>query len=73
MLRTFSEYQIRRTELLDGPWDFMKDPLNTGVQENGLSDFHILGSLFMCPRAGIMNWECTIMKVSVGIVKKYRL
>lgn len=33
MLRTFREHQIRRTELLDGPWDFMKDPLNAGIQE----------------------------------------
>ncbi|MEK4480908.1 MULTISPECIES: glycoside hydrolase family 2 TIM barrel-domain containing protein [Paenibacillus] len=48
MLRTFSEYQIRRTALLDGPWDFMKDPLNTGVQEKWFERFpHSWQSLYV--------------------------
>ncbi|WP_150271410.1 glycoside hydrolase family 2 protein [Paenibacillus tepidiphilus] len=39
MIRTFREHQLRRTELLDGPWDFAKDPENVGIQEKWYERF----------------------------------
>lgn len=39
MVRTFREHHTRRTELLDGPWDFVKDPLNIGVQDKWYNRF----------------------------------
>ncbi|WP_078548338.1 glycoside hydrolase family 2 TIM barrel-domain containing protein [Litchfieldia alkalitelluris] len=39
MLRTFQEHNIRATELLNGPWDFLKDPSNVGVQEKWYERF----------------------------------
>lgn len=48
MLRTFRQHQIRRTELLDGPWDFAQDPLNAGVQEKWYERFpHSSQSLYV--------------------------
>ncbi|AIQ45512.1 beta-glucuronidase [Paenibacillus sp. FSL R7-0273] len=39
MLRTFRQHNIRVTELLDGPWDFVKDPLNAGLEEKWFERF----------------------------------
>lgn len=39
MLRTFRQHDIRRTALLDGPWDFLTDPLNTGNKDKWFERF----------------------------------
>ena len=39
MLRTFREHHIRTSELLDGPWDFQKDPCNEGLEEKWYERF----------------------------------
>jgi beta-glucuronidase len=39
LLRTFQEHHIRRSEILDGPWDFVKDPLHVGIQEKWFERF----------------------------------
>jgi beta-glucuronidase len=39
MPRTFREHEIRQTELLDGPWDFVKDAHNQGLQASWFARF----------------------------------
>ncbi|WP_241781621.1 hypothetical protein [Paenibacillus sp. DMB5] len=39
MLRTFRQHNIRVIKLLDGPWDFAKDPLNVGLEEKWFERF----------------------------------
>lgn len=39
MLRTFQEHHIRKTSLLDGPWDFVLDPENVGLKEKWFARF----------------------------------
>ncbi|GLX70535.1 glycoside hydrolase family 2 protein [Paenibacillus glycanilyticus] len=34
MIRTFAEHHIRQTTLLDGPWDFIRDYEDHGLQNN---------------------------------------
>ncbi|WP_462412886.1 glycoside hydrolase family 2 protein [Neobacillus sp. Marseille-QA0830] len=48
MLRTFREHHIRTTEILDGPWDFVIDPGNRGIQENWFERFpHVSQSMYV--------------------------
>jgi len=47
-LRTFREHQIRHTEWLDGPWDFVMDPENEGIQAKWFERFpHDFRSLYV--------------------------
>jgi len=39
MLRTFQEHMVRRTELLDGQWEFQIDPQNVGIKEKWYERF----------------------------------
>ncbi|KQO12712.1 glycoside hydrolase family 2 protein [Paenibacillus sp. Leaf72] len=39
MLRTFREHHIRKTALLDGPWDFVTDSGNEGLHEKWFDRF----------------------------------
>ncbi|MCK9861097.1 glycoside hydrolase family 2 TIM barrel-domain containing protein [Paenibacillus sp. ATY16] len=48
MIRTFPEHHIRKTTLLDGPWDFIRDPENKGRQEKWFERFpHAEKSLYV--------------------------
>jgi beta-glucuronidase len=48
LLRTFQEHHIRTTELLIGPWDFLKDPGNVGLQEKWFERFpHASQSMYV--------------------------
>lgn len=48
MIRTFQEHQIRKTTLLDGPWDFVRDPENTGLRNKWFERFpHAEKSLYV--------------------------
>jgi len=38
-VRTFREHQVRHTEWLDGPWDFVMDPENKGMQDKWFERF----------------------------------
>ncbi|MCG7381215.1 glycoside hydrolase family 2 TIM barrel-domain containing protein [Paenibacillus sp. ACRRY] len=38
-MRTFREHHIRHTEWLDGPWDFIKDTENKGIQQKWFDRF----------------------------------
>lgn len=38
-MRTFREHHIRHTDWLDGPWDFVKDPGNNGLQDQWFERF----------------------------------
>jgi beta-glucuronidase len=48
LLRTFQEHHIRTTELLNGPWEFIKDPGNVGLQEKWFERFpHASQSMYV--------------------------
>ncbi|THF76883.1 glycoside hydrolase family 2 protein [Cohnella fermenti] len=38
-MRTFREHCIRQTEWLDGPWNFVKDPGDTGIRDRWFERF----------------------------------
>ncbi len=47
-MRTFSEHQLRQTENLDGPWDFVQDSGNRGLQEKWFERFpHDVRAIFV--------------------------
>lgn len=39
MIRAFSQHRLRKTSLLDGPWDFVTDPENQGLAEKWFLNF----------------------------------
>jgi Beta-galactosidase/beta-glucuronidase len=48
LIRTFQEHHIRTTMLLDGPWDFVRDPENKGLQDKWFERFpHVEKSLYV--------------------------
>jgi len=39
MVRAYQEHQLRRTERLDGPWDFVTDPEDVGIRDGWYERF----------------------------------